>query len=258
MKHAIEEVIFVVTIVQVRKSTPVCVATAGRAVFETPPVLGLETMLKMNDGTSSIFVINVHFDLTQSAETHIFDDKFLRFSVKKAVDQRLSPLGQFLIKVSRFASTPSVQSEVLFHPPCCRKLMNPCMSRAATSRLRQVKRVPLTIGNDKGKVCNHGANLPAYINIVCRPPFLTLSRVFLPPKKPQPNRLLQLFPMSRRRPLFLRLPPPRRIHRSLLLPRPCHGTSLLPAQLNSAVKISLLRKAILSLLSLQLYQPPRF
>ena len=123
MKHAIEEVVFVVTIVQVRKSTPVCVATSGRAVFETPPVLGLETMLKMNDGTSSIFFIDVHFDLTQSAETHIFDDKFLRFSVKKAVDQRLSPLGQFLIKVSRFASTPSVQSEVLFHPPCCRKLM---------------------------------------------------------------------------------------------------------------------------------------
>jgi hypothetical protein len=50
----------------------------------------------------------------QAAETNVFDDKFLRFSVKKASDQRLSPLGQFLIKVSRFASAPNVQSEVQF------------------------------------------------------------------------------------------------------------------------------------------------
>jgi hypothetical protein len=79
-------------------STPVCAAAAGRAKFDTPPVLGLETMLKMND------------------DDGFFDDKFLRFSVrgKKASDQRLSPLGQFLIKVSRFASAPNVQSEVQF------------------------------------------------------------------------------------------------------------------------------------------------
>jgi hypothetical protein len=54
------------------------------------------------------------FHLIQTTETNGFDDKFLRFSVKKALDQRLSPLGQFLVKVSRFASTPNVQSEVRF------------------------------------------------------------------------------------------------------------------------------------------------
>jgi len=49
-KHAVTQGILVVTIIQVRKSTPVCAAAAGRAVFEIPPVLGVETTLKMNDG----------------------------------------------------------------------------------------------------------------------------------------------------------------------------------------------------------------
>jgi hypothetical protein len=39
------------TVAQVRKSTPVCAAATGRAVFDIPPVLGLETVLKMNDGS---------------------------------------------------------------------------------------------------------------------------------------------------------------------------------------------------------------
>ena len=43
------------TLVQIRKSTPVCAACAGRAVFEPPPVLGLETMLKMNEGNIFFF-----------------------------------------------------------------------------------------------------------------------------------------------------------------------------------------------------------
>ena len=43
-------ILHLMILLQVRKSTPVCAAAVGRAVFETPPVLGLETMLKMNDG----------------------------------------------------------------------------------------------------------------------------------------------------------------------------------------------------------------
>jgi hypothetical protein len=91
--------------------------------------------------------------LTLTAETNVFDDKFLRFSVKKAVEQRLSPLGQFLIKVSRFAALPNVQSEV--HFPRHERLN--AMLRAVPATLHhshphQVKRVPLNIGNDKGKV----------------------------------------------------------------------------------------------------------
>ena len=104
---------YFIIILQVRKSTPVCAAAAGRAVFETPPVLGLETMLKMNDGRDPFNPL-ILCHLMQATETNVFDDKFLRFSVKKASDQRLSPLGQFLIKVSRFASAPNVQSEVQF------------------------------------------------------------------------------------------------------------------------------------------------
>ena len=40
------------TVVQIRKSTPVCAAASGRALFDSPPVLGLETVLKLNDGSN--------------------------------------------------------------------------------------------------------------------------------------------------------------------------------------------------------------
>jgi hypothetical protein len=66
----------------------------------------------MVDQHFRIIVATLSFYVICTAETNSFDDKFLRFSVKKALDQRLSPLGQFLVKVSRFASNPNVQSEV--------------------------------------------------------------------------------------------------------------------------------------------------
>ncbi len=87
-------------------------------MFETPPALGLETVLKLNDGSNAAALFPPpSLRVMLPAETNTFDDKFLRFSVKKAVEQRLSPLGQFLIKVSRFATAPNVQSEVSSPPP---------------------------------------------------------------------------------------------------------------------------------------------
>ncbi len=117
--------------------------------------------------------------LTQAAETGAFDDKFLRFSVKKAVDQRLSPLGQFLIKVSRFASAPNVQSEVDFPSPCAPKR---CCGRSflRSSHRRQIKRVPLNIGNDKGKV----RPLPPYTPAPSAPPAPRLAAAAPPPPPP--------------------------------------------------------------------------
>ena len=88
------------------------------------------------------------------AETNTFDDKFLRFNVKKAVDQGLSSLGQFLIKVSRFATTPNVQSEVSTPPPYAPKLCSVMQSvfTVTPDNRRKVKRTPLNIGNDNREV----------------------------------------------------------------------------------------------------------